>query len=174
MFNRARYLALSITAVVVGSLLLGCGGDEEGSDSLSTSEWRSEVAQLCTDKREAVANLGFIRITERGIEQAGLPAAKQKLDVYLGRLLAVSRRYRQQRERLTPPAELRTAARQADAIGQSSETAIVDLRKRLSNVTTTAQFTAAFNEWLSENTKLTERGNAIADRLDISACKTTD
>lgn len=173
-----------IICVALALALAGCGGSKSTTSTSTTTSatatsssanaraaWAEQTEQLCREKRAAIANLGSIHITYGGIARDGLPAVTRLLDRYLARLLTVLREFTQrQRQLATPPSVAATMA-QADEVNRRAEAATVRLRRDIARAATAAQFSAAFNVWITTEQRLATRGDLLAQQLDLSGCR---
>jgi hypothetical protein len=174
----ARTTTLALLAC--GALLLGlpaCGGSptthssSTPSHATTASVWASQTQQLCREKRAAIASLGYVHITYAGIARIGLPAVKGILDRYLLRLLAVLRTFSQRQHQLTtPPAFVSTMAVASEVDGES-QAATIRVQQSVAGANSPAGLTAAFGVWLATLQRLSARGDALAQQLNLPACR---
>lgn len=153
----------------------GCGGSGSATRATSTSSasstWAAQTQALCTEKREAIAQLGSVHITYARIARLGLPAVKRLLDAYLGRLLGVPQTFSARQRRLTTPAAFVAAMGTANAIDAESRAATARLKEEVAGVANGVQLAGAFRSWLTSLQQLAARGDAVARRLDLPACR---
>jgi hypothetical protein len=160
--------------------LVGCGGSGSTSRSASTSTtaapsalaaWATQTQQLCIQKREAIARLGYVNITYAGIARVGLAAVKRLLDRYLGRLLAVLRDFHQRQRQVPTPASVAPAMRLATALDGESRAATSQLQAAVAKVQTAGQLSSAFSAWTARLQRLSARGDALTRQLNLAACR---
>jgi hypothetical protein len=132
--------------------------------------WRNRTQQICTDGESAIRALGYVHITYGGIAQLGLPAVKHKLDVYVGRLLAIMQTVTQQERELVPPGRLSGAATAERAIAAEEGDATRTLRREVRAARNASELSAAFNRWLAHDAQLVAKGNAFAKRYGLPEC----
>jgi hypothetical protein len=118
-------------------------------------------------KRAAVAQLGSIHITHGGIARVGLPAVKQSLERYLGRLEAVLREFAARRRALTTPPSLVATVHEVDQIDDQSQAATSQLKAAVARVGSAAELSVAFRTWLATLQRLAVRSNALAQQLNV-------
>jgi hypothetical protein len=179
---RAAATRLLILASAAGAMA-GCGGSTSTSTqarasttaraATSAAAWSAHTRQLCTEKRAAIARLGSVHITNGGIAHLGLPKVKALLAGYLDRLLAVLRTFQLRQQQLDPPPPLRAAALTARQIDAESQQATRDLKQQVAAARSPAALSAAFNGWIANLRTLATRGDALAIRLKLSACRST-
>jgi hypothetical protein len=139
--------------------------------SASVPAWAAEAQKLCIAKRAAIARIGYVHITYAGIARVGLPAVKRSLDRYLTSLLAVLSEFDQRQQRIVAPQSLRGVMRQAAAIDAQSQDATRRVRTVVASSKTAAELSAGFNDWLATLQRLAARGDAVAQQLGLSACR---
>jgi hypothetical protein len=176
---RVAICAFGLT-LSIGTSGCGSSSSESSNTTAATStvtppanaalRWRTRTQEVCRAGRAAVARLGYVHITEAGIAQLGLPAVKQKLDSYLGRLLAILRSESRQQQRLAPPPELGSAATAERRIERDEQQATGSLRAAVASAKTAGQLSAAFRVWLHRDAQLVAEANALARRLHLPGC----
>jgi hypothetical protein len=172
-----KQLAVAACALALAAVALGCGGSSSKTGTTATVNtaalWRNRTQQICTDGASAVRALGYVHITYGGIAQVGLPAVKHKLDVYVGRLLAILQTATQQERELHPPAQLSVAAGAERTIEAEEGDATGTLRRDVDAANSAAELSAAFNRWLERDAKLVQKGNAFARQYGLPECVAT-
>lgn len=160
--------------------LLGCGSNSATTTTTSSvttataaarASWAASTQALCREKRAAIADLGGVHITYAGIARVGLPAVKRSLERYLTRLLAVLRGFSARQHRLPTPSAVVPEMDLARSIDAKSQAATRHLRYRISTVTSAAALATAFRAWLATTQQLAQRGDAVAQRLNLAACR---
>jgi hypothetical protein len=172
-----RPLIGSVVCVSVAFALLGCGSSSpktstsaSSTSAAATAAWAARTQQLCVQKEAAIAQLGNVNITYGGIARIGLPAVKQLLDRYLGRLLGILRLFHQRQLQLTPPPSFAPAVAQAAQLDLEAQAATTRVRSDIANAQTANQLSAAFQTWLTTLKGLTPRGDALARQLNLPKC----
>jgi hypothetical protein len=179
-------MAAVACVLVLSFAVLGCGSSSTSSSSSTsastsastssvsdaTAQWRAKVQQQCRENEAAVERLGYIHITYGGIVRIGLPAVKQKLDVYLGRLLAVMRAEGQRGDQLTPPPQFHSFAVTAHRLNAQEQSITESLRTSVDKSQTARELSAAFTTWLRANEPLEARSEVLARDANVLACLT--
>jgi hypothetical protein len=163
---------------VLFALVAGCGGsgkpDAVSSSSAAPSSlavWDRATQNLCREKEAAIAHLGGVHITYGGIARFGLPAVKRLLDGYLGRLLAILRRFEERQRALGAPPSVASITTRIRAIDIQLQAATVRLRTEVAHVTSAAGLSAVFRAWGSTLQRLDVRAEALAQQLKLPACE---
>jgi hypothetical protein len=174
--STGRVAALcACAALSVG--LLACGSSSKSSTRASAdtarTAWTAQTEQLCEQKRAALAALGSVHITYGGIARVGLPAVKRMLGRYVGRLLVVLHTFELRQARLVAPSTLRSAAAEARQIDRQSQRATTRLKETVAQAKTPAALSAAFGSWTTTLRGLAARGDQLASRLNLPACRST-
>lgn len=172
---RRPSLCIALALCALALVPLGCGGSSSKSSSTTATSnaaalWRNRTQQICKDGQAAIAKLGYVEITYAGIARVGLPAVKQKLDVWIGRLLAILGAVAQQQRLLHPPTELSSAATAERQVETQEQHITQQLRSDIAASRTAREFSAAFRSWVQSDQEVVARGNSLASQYGLLAC----
>jgi hypothetical protein len=176
--NRRR-LILCIACAVVVFGQPGCGGSTATKSAAPTSAaptsasaaWASRTEQLCREKRAAITRLGYVHITYAGIARVGLPTVKQKLDLYLARLLGVLHDFAGRQRQLAPPPLLRSTMAVASDLDGQAQAGVSRLRRDAASAKSAIELSTAFRVWITNSQGLAARGDVLARELNLPDCR---